>query len=292
MTKNYAQSEISIRFNNFKATIDRVNKQNANAHSAVFGINQFADLSVEEFRTTILMKDPIVPVASTEVVESELVGAAPATFDWRNSGAVTPVKDQESCGSCWAFSATEAIESAYIVAGKATNTSINLSVQQIVDCDTTSDGCDGGEPSSAYAYLIQAGGQENNISYPYTGQDGTCAFDASEVVAKISNYKPATSFYSETTLQANLVAWGPLSICVDAAAWQDYQSGVLTHWECAFINELDHCVQLVGYNSTASTPYWIVRNSWTPFWGVHGYIFLEMWHDTCGLAHQASWPTL
>jgi cathepsin F len=287
--KYYAQDETVVRFNNFKATIERVNKLNKASSSAVFGITQFADMSVEEFRSTILMKNPIVPQESTEVVEPAQVDA-PDAFDWRDHGAVTPVKNQEQCGSCWAFSATEAVESAYIVAGKATASSINLAPQQIVDCDSTSDGCNGGQTSSAYAYLIGAGGQESNDSYPYTGQDGQCSFDKSLVVAKISNYKAATSFYSEKTLQSNLVGWGPVSICVDAASWQDYQSGVMTHLQCAFINVLDHCVQLVGYNATAPTPYWIVRNSWTTSWGIKGYIWLEMGHDTCGLAHEASWP--
>jgi len=289
--KQYAHDEVVIRFANFKATIDRVNKLNKESNDAVFGITMFADMSVEEFSSTILMKKPITPKESTEVVLPADVDV-PETLDWRSQGAVTPVKNQEQCGSCWAFSATEAVESAYIVAGKATASSIDLGPQQIVDCDSTSDGCNGGTTSSAFDYLIQAGGQESNESYPYTGQDGQCAFQKADVVATISSYKAATSFFSETTLQANLVAWGPLSICVDAAAWQDYQSGVLTHLECAFINVLDHCVQLVGYNSTASTPYWIVRNSWTTQWGIEGYIWLQMWHDTCGLAHEATWPTV
>jgi C1A family cysteine protease len=284
-------SETAAKFENFKATIARVNKLNAQSRNAHFGITKFADLSPEEFSTTILMKNKIQPKEDTEVVQPADV-AVPSTFDWRDKGAVTPVKDQEDCGSCWAFSATEAVESAWILAGKATNTSIDLGPQQIVDCDTTSDGCDGGETESAYTYLIGAGGQESNVSYPYHGVDGQCQFNDKLVVAEINSYKAATSFYSETTLQSNLVAWGPLSVCVDAASWQDYQNGVLTHFECAFFNVLDHCVQLVGYNATAPTPYWIVRNSWTHVWGVDGYIFLEMWHDTCGIAHDATWPVV
>jgi len=109
-------------------------------------------------------------------------------------------------------------------------------------------------------------------------------------VTKISSWKYATSDYSETTLQKNLLSWGPLSICVDAANWQDYQSGVMSWEECAWINQLDHCVQLVGYNTNNSTlgDYWIVRNSWNTDWGIQGYIWLEMWEDTCGLAYEAT----
>jgi cathepsin F len=290
--KTYADSkELATRFNNFKATIVRVNTLNKNSRKATYAITRFADMSPEEFKNKFLMSNPIQPEADTEVVEAAAV-AVPNTFDWRDKGAVTPVKDQESCGSCWAFSATEAIESAWILAGKATNSTVNLAPQQIVDCDTADDGCGGGETSGAYDYVISAGGLESNLSYPYTGQDGQCHFDKNLVVAQISSYKAATSFWDEKTLQSNLLAWGPLSICVDASSWQDYESGVMTHFECAFINVLDHCVQLVGYNATAPTPYWIVRNSWTPDWGIDGYIWLEMWHDTCGIAHDATWPTL
>jgi len=289
--KMYTTIERAKRYSNFKAAIARVNMLNMESHGAIYGITKFADMTPEEFSKTILMKNPITPQVSKEVVKADKVDL-PTLFDWRDQGAVTAVKDQEQCGSCWAFSATEAVESAWILAKKGTNGTVDLAPQQIVDCDTTSDGCDGGETGSAYKYLIGTGGEESEQSYPYEGQDGTCQFQKSLVVATISDYKMATSFYDEHTLQNNLVAWGPLSVCVDASAWQDYVNGIMTHDECAFINILDHCVQLVGYNTTSGTPYWIVRNSWNTDWGIEGYIYLEMWHDTCGIAHDATWPTI
>jgi len=292
--KVYTNDEFQTRFKNFKDNIAKINAQNAASPSAVFGINHFSDMSEEEFRTTVLMSKRIeVPPMPKDFVASNTPAiGAPDTLDWRAKGAVTPVKNQEQCGSCWAFSATQAIESAWILAGKATNETVNLAPQQIVDCDTTDAGCNGGDTPTAYEYVVSAGGLESNDSYPYTGQNGKCDFKKSEVVASITGYQKATSWLSETELQTNLVAWGPLSICLDAASWQNYQSGVLTHLQCAFINFLDHCVQLVGYNAGASSPYWIVRNSWTTDWGIEGYIWLEMWHDTCGLAHEATWPTV
>lgn len=291
-SKVYAPEVYDTKFANFKASIARVNEMNAKSPSAVFSLNKFSDMSPEEFKSTILMKKTI-KVEETEAPKEVGAVNAPTYYDWRDHGAVTPVKDQEQCGSCWAFSATEAVESAWILAGKGNATTLALAPQQVVDCDTTSDGCGGGEPYSAFAYLIQSGGQEGEKDYPYTGANGKCRFVKNDVVASIHNYKAATSKYSESTLQTNLLAWGPLSVCVDASAWQHYQSGVMTHWQCAFINLLDHCVQLVGYNSTStSSPYWIVRNSWNTDWGVEGYIYLEMGHDTCGIAHQASWPSL
>jgi len=141
---------------------------------------------------------------------------------------------------------------------------------------------------AALAKLSAAGGVESASVYPYTGEDGNCAFSSGSVVATISSWKYATSLYSETELQENLVSYGPLSICVDAQAWQDYQSGVMSWEDCAWVNVLDHCVQLVGYNTEASTNFWIVRNSWGTDWGISGYIELEMWRDTCGLTHEAT----
>jgi C1A family cysteine protease len=182
--------------------------------------------------------------------------------------AVTAVKNQGQCGSCWAFSVTENIESMWILAGKA-NSSIALAPQQIVDCDNSDDGCNGGEPPTAYQYVINAGGLETNESYPYTAEGGSCTFSKSLVVASIASWKYATSSGDETTLQKNLLGYGPLSICLDASNWQDYQSGVLTAWECAWVDILDHCVQLVGYNSTTTeygSPYWIGNPpSYSPF---------------------------
>jgi len=208
-------------------------------------------------------------------------------------GAVTAVKDQQQCGSCWAFSVTEAVESSWILGKNVSASSINLSPQQIVDCDDSDAGCDGGNPPTAYDYIINAGGLEPVSKYPYTAQDGTCNFRKSDVVASISNWQYANSLYSETDVQTSLLNWGPLSICVDATNWQDYQSGVMTWEQCAWVNLLDHCVQLVGYNAVDSNnPYWIVRNSWNTDWGVGGFIYLQMWEDTCGMAHEATWPTL
>eukprot|EP01116_Phalansterium_solitarium_P012991 TRINITY_DN297_c0_g1_i1.p1 TRINITY_DN297_c0_g1~~TRINITY_DN297_c0_g1_i1.p1 ORF type:complete len:392 (+),score=106.30 TRINITY_DN297_c0_g1_i1:165-1178(+) len=300
--KSYASTEFQSRFVNFKASLARIAAANAKSQEiggATYGVTKFADLSVEEFKSTILMKNPITQdkmrLPGVETLKPRIKAVdAPAAFDWRPLGAVTPVKDQEQCGSCWAFSATETIESTQLVnkVNDFTNLTLALAPQQIVDCDTVDQGCNGGNTPTAYQYVIGAGGMENETTYPYQGQDGQCAFQKSDVVASISGFKYATSAYNENTLKANLVSWQPVSICVDASAWQDYQSGVMTWEECAFINVLDHCVQLVGYDTTAAKPYWIVRNSWNTNWGIDGYIWLEMGHDTCGLAHEATVPTL
>jgi C1A family cysteine protease len=292
--KVYSAEEYPTRFNNFKSTLERNIKLNAESDGAVFGLNKFADMSDREFKSTILMKK-FIDIVENDATEQPFIPApgAPETFDWRTTNRVTAVKDQGQCGSCWAFSATEAIESAWIIAGHATMSTLNLSPQQIVDCDKSDSGCNGGWPDIAMTYIHNAGGQEGIAHYPYTAKNGACAFQSQYVEAKVAAYKTATTSKDETTLQNNLVAWGPLSICLDASAWQTYRSGVMTAKTCcAGTCQLDHCTQLVGYNSTANPPYWIVRNSWGTGWGISGYIYLAMGGNTCALTNHATWPNV
>jgi len=268
--------------------LKRIEEKNT-IRGAQYGVTKFSDMTPEEFKKTILMSNPIHPRNPTaEEILPTKVNAVPNFLDWREKGAVTPVKNQEQCGSCWAFSTVENIESMWILAGKGTNETVDLSPQQVVDCDDSDMGCEGGDPPTAFEYIISAGGLDSESSYPYIGEDENCQFKSNDVAAKITSWQYATTWYSETTLQQNLVGWGPLSICVDAESWQDYTKGVMTWEECAWVNILDHCVQLVGYNSTAASPYWIVRNSWGTDWGVNGYIYLQMWEDTCGISHEAT----
>jgi C1A family cysteine protease len=278
------------------ARIERLNNGRQREEDAVFGLNKFSDLSPEEFKNLYLMSNgiPANQEAKQNVLTPSIeLGALPEYIDWEEKGAVTPVKNQEQCGSCWAFSTAEAIESANILTGKFNADNIDLAPQQIVDCDTTDDGCGGGNPPTAYQYVIGAGGLESNSSYPYTAENGNCKFRKAEVVATISSWAYATNeFKGEGLLQQNLVSWGPLSICVDAQKWQDYSSGVMAWYQCDIIPILDHCVQLVGWNATAPTPYYRVRNSWGVDWGLEGYILLETGHDTCGVTHEATWPTV
>lgn len=286
--KSYVtKEEYNLRFENFKQSIKRINSKNKLSKGVVYAINKFSDMTPQEFKEKMLMK-PIESKKPGSLLQPKPNLELPKTFDWRAKGAVTPVKNQEQCGSCWAFSTVENIESVWILSGHGSNTSVDLSPQQVVDCDQTDLGCNGGDPPTAYEYVISAGGLESESEYPYVAQDQNCRFQKSEVVAKISNWKYATQSNDENEIQQNLVSWAPLSICVDAANWQDYSSGVMGPWECAWIVQLDHCVQLIGYNQEASTPYWIVRNSWGTDWGINGYIYLEMFHNTCGMAEEAT----
>jgi cathepsin F len=282
--KSYASpDEEALRFENFKLSLDRIQSRRA----SVFGLTKYSDMSTEEFKSTLLGYNRPESRSDVGVLSSSV--DVPQTFDWRTQNMVTPVKDQGQCGSCWAFSVTENIESMYCKKNNMDCTSFPpLSPQEIVDCDTVDQGCNGGDPPTAYAFVMSEGGMEDDSDYPYTAQDGTCNFQKNLVKVTITNWQYATSNSDETTMQSNLVSWGPLSICVDAEPWQDYTGGVMMASDCS--NSLDHCVQLVGYDtsSTQATPFWIVRNSWGTDWGENGYIRLQYGQDTCGCADEAT----
>jgi C1A family cysteine protease len=193
------------------------------------------------------------------------------------------VKDQGYCGSCWAFSATEQIETNVAM---STGKLLTLAPQQIVSCDTTSYGCSGGWTENAYDYVLGAGGIEAESSYPYTsgtaGVTGTCSSSSSSFVTTISGYSTISSRASQESQMVTQIATSPMSICVDAETWSSYTGGVVT--SCG--SSVDHCVQVVGYNADDS--YWIVRISWGTSWGESGYIYVEAGSNMCAIASDAT----
>jgi len=286
--KQYSdQYEEEARFAVFCASLERVNKKNKLQNSNIWGITKFSDLTPEEFKKSHLgcrsqnqLQNKTLTSTTTRTVGPQV---SPATFDWRSSSKkiLTPVYDQEQCGSCWAFSATENIESQWALAGNAL---VSLSVQQIVDCDSTSYGCGGGWTQNAYNSVIKEGGQESWSEYPYTAQNGNCQFSSSKIVAKISSWENVYA-NNEDAMASWLAQNGPISICVDASQWSDYSGGVMTASQCG--SSIDHCVLAVGYNTQANPPYWIVRNSWGTSWGVeNGFIYLQYGTNTCELAFE------
>jgi len=284
--KVYAsEAEEKYRFGVFQQTLKRIEELNEGETFRPHGINQFADMTQEEFAAKYLMPKGQMDLIHARMAQAPLLELPevelPTTFQW-NSSFVTPVKNQEQCGSCWAFSTTENIESVWAIAG---NTLVSLSPQQIVDCDKTDAGCNGGNPPTAYEYVIKAGGLELESSYPYTAKDGTCKAQASKEVAKISSYSWVTRTKNETAMQVATYGVAPISICVDAITWQTYTSGIITK-NCG--TSLDHCVQIVGFGTDAGVEYWEVRNSWGTTWGEQGFIRVERNKDLCGIAQEAT----
>jgi len=285
--KVYAEHEIAYRFQVFQDNMKRSAELNFKNPLAKFGVTKFSDLSPQEFAKFYLMpsvnftRDYKAPAAKTSFGTNSLKAPDPTNYDWAQAGMTTPIYNQGQCGSCWAFSATETIESYFAIGGGALT---QLSMEQIVDCDTggQDQGCNGGFPSSAYQYVQSAGGIDSYASYPYTaegGQSGTCQFAASNVVTNVANQQ---SISGETGMYQQLSTAGPLSVCVDASSWQNYQGGVLT--QCT--NNVDHCVQATGYGSYGAafgTAYWNVRNSWGADWGMSGYIEVAIGQDLCSI---------
>jgi len=249
-----------------------------NGGDAVFGVTQFSDLTEEEFRNTYLMPN-YEPTEEERFTETAFNAAA--DIDWRTRGVLTGVKDQGQCGSCWAFSATEAIESYSVISGKYRLQ--ELSPQQINSCDRRDGGCNGGNTETAYQYVVTAGGIETEQSYPYTsgrGQTGPCLADASKFVVKIAGYRPVAR--GESNLEASLNN-GPVSVCLAADAFQTYRGGILA----ACPGRIDHCVQAVGYTAD----YWIVRNSWGRNWGEAGFVRIKRGANLCQISDDVTYPT-
>jgi len=282
------QAEFTKRYEifqeNMKIAKDLTLKNNG---SARFGATKFSDLSQEEFAKLYLMPNykkaaPHNPVPIISNYVPKVGGPDPNNWDWSTQGATTPVKDQGQCGSCWAFSATETIESYFYLGGGSITA---LSVEQIVDCDTTDQGCNGGNTNTAYQYVESAGGQDLDSDYPYTagnGQSGTCQSGSYQAKVQVTSYNTVSG---ETGLYQQASSGGPVSVCVDASSWQNYQGGVLT--SCT--NNIDHCVQLTGYaNYGSSNAYWIVRNSWGTSWGESGFIWVQIGQDLCSIGDDAT----
>jgi C1A family cysteine protease len=290
--KSYATfHEERERFENFKDNFKRALRWNEEDGKPLgeenWGVTKFSDMTPEEFRNTMLLPNKPKPMYKPSMkLDDDIV--LPTSFDWRPLGAVTPIYNQGQCGSCWAFSATEEIESQWFLAN---HTLTQLSMQQIISCDTVDEGCNGGDTPTAYQYVIKAGGLESYADYPYAsggGATGRCKFNKQDIVASISGWEYITQSpqCNETAMKVGVVNNGPLSICVDAETWQTYSGGIITN-RCA--QDLDHCVMIVGYNVTqAGVSYWLVRNSWGTDWGEDGYIYVEVGKNLCGIADEVT----
>jgi cysteine peptidase B len=280
----YATVEEELqRLRNFEHNVEAMKVHQARNPHATFGVTKFFDLSAGEFRKHYLngashFKAAKALSARLPVVSAD-VSAAPAEKDWRTEGAVTPVKDQGSCGSCWAFSAVGNIEGQWKLAGHPL---VRLSEQQLVSCDTADDGCNGGLMLQAYDWLLDNanGNVYTEESYPYAsggGNEAQCNESSSLVIgASIEGHLSIES--DENVMAAWLAEHGPIAIAVDAEAFMSYQSGIIT--DCNG-QQLNHGVLLVAYNNSDEIPYWVIKNSWGTSWGEDGYVRVRKGTNEC-----------
>lgn len=214
----------------------------------------------------------------------------PKSVDWRNKGAVTPVKDQGQCGSCWAFSTTGSLEGQHY---RKTGQLLSLSEQNLVDCSSRfgNNGCNGGLMDNAFRYIKSNGGIDTERSYPYDGVEEECHFNPDNVGETDKGYVDIPQG-SEHALKKAVASVGPVSVAIDASheTFQFYSHGVYDEPECD-PEGLDHGVLVVGYGTEDGDDYWLVKNSWSEKWGDEGYIKMSRNKDNqCGIASCASYP--
>ncbi|KAI4337008.1 hypothetical protein L6164_015470 [Bauhinia variegata] len=290
-----ALGEKEKRFEIFKDNLRFIDEHNAENRTYKVGLNRFADLTNEEYRSKYLGTkiDPKRRIAKTRSnrYAPKLGDNLPESVDWREKGAVAPVKDQGSCGSCWAFSTVGAVEGINKI---VTGDLITLSEQELVDCDTSyNEGCNGGLMDYGFEFIIKNGGIDTEEDYPYRAVDGTCDPNRKNAkVVTINSYEDVP--VNDERALRKAVANQPVSVAIEGGgrAFQLYQSGVFTG-RCG--TALDHGVVAVGYGTENGKDYWIVRNSWGENWGENGYIRLERNLDKvstgkCGIAMEASYP--
>ena len=293
--KRYDDKDFVSRFGVF---IENLRKIKNHEFDFDLDINQFADMTEEEFRVFIssgYLKPETSLFHSGRVscsAFSSNTSSLPSSVDWRTQGAVTPVKDQGQCGSCWSFSATGAMEGAWKI---AKGSLVSLSEQQLVDCSGPygNMACNGGLMDDAFAYAVDHG-MCTEASDPYLARKGIC-----------SNCSPVASFRGCVDVTPNnqlhlkeAISRGPVSVAIEAdtSVFQFYSGGIMNSAKCG--TNLDHGVLAVGYGTENGQGYWIVKNSWGPSWGDNGYIRLAANFGSsndegiCGIAMQPSYPVV
>ncbi|XP_044286798.1 cathepsin O isoform X5 [Varanus komodoensis] len=248
--------------------------------TAFYGINQFSHLYPDEFKAIYLQSRPFkVPKYTPGVRLNGTETPLPAKFDWRDHNVVTQVRNQETCGGCWAFSVVSGIESVYAIKKKVLE---ELSVQQVIDCSYNNYGCHGGSTVQALIWLNQTGEKlVRDSEYPFKDQTGLCHyFSQSTFGVSITDYVSYNFSGQEDEMMKMLVEWGPLAVIVDAVSWQDYLGGII-QYHCSS-GEANHAVVITGFDRTGDIPYWIVRNSWGRSWGIDGYAHVKIGSNMCG----------
>jgi len=297
--KRYSsREEYKARYSIFRTNMARVALLQATEQgTATYGATHLADLTEEEFKRQYLgytrsqvNDDPEIHWPPADIPDVEV----PESFDWRDHGAVSEVKNQGMCGSCWAFSVTGNVEGQQAVKnGKL----LSLSEQELVDCDPLDYGCGGGLMENAYKTLLDIGGLEQESDYGYDGETEACQFNRSKVAVRVTGGVEISS--DEHQMAQWLLKNGPISIAINAFAMQFYMGGVSHPFSLLCSpSGLDHGVLIVGFGVHTTwllqrrVPFWIVKNSWGPSWGEGGYYRVYRGGGVCGLNTMASSATV
>jgi len=293
--KQYSSSEEYIRRSNWNQNVEIIDKHNLehdmDMHSYRMGINQYTDWTFEEYKTTLLglhASSVSDDVSSRLLFRPRFELELPKEIDWRTLGAVTPVKDQGRCGSCWAFSSTGSLEGQHF---KKTGKLVSLSEQNLMDCDTDNHGCNGGWMDNSFDYVETNGGIDTENSYPYEGKDDVCRYNKTSSGSTCKGHVDIT-VGDEHALKEAVANVGPVSVGIDAAhpGFMHYRSGIFYDSSCSH-SAADHGVLVVGYGQENGYDYWLVKNSWNTTWGDAGYLKMARNVDNmCAIASHASYP--
>lgn len=288
-SKSYkSDSEEIYRRTVFHQNVQKINTHNGSGASYTMAVNQFADLTAQEFKNTYLGAN----ISSTSSKNFKyLPEVDTASVDWRTKGAVTGVKNQAQCGSCWAFSTTGSLEGGFFL---KTGKLVSMSEQLLVGCSKEGGnaGCNGGLMDNAFQY-VEKNGMESESDYPYPWLFHTgCKYNKAKVIPGFSlkGYSDVPKNDSDQLKAA--VDKQPISIAMDAESLQMYSSGIFNNKNCG--TQLDHGILIVGYGEEDSKKFWIVKNSWGASWGEKGYFRITRSEGKgvgmCGLTESASYP--
>ncbi|XP_049320214.1 procathepsin L isoform X6 [Astyanax mexicanus] len=284
-----------IWLNNRKLVLEHNMLADQGLKSYRLGMNIFADMENQEFQAMfshcVKSFNETDSLCTSTFLSEEEDTPLPRRVDWRQKGYITDVKNQRSCGSCWAFSATGALEGQMF---RKTGKLISLSEKQLVDCSQSFGnlGCNGGWPSKSFEYIKSNQGLEADFTYPYKAREETCRFNPQRVMATCSGFECLPQG-DENALKKAVAKIGPISVLIDTSkhTFQLYKSGVYDEPGCSS-TRLTHAVLLVGYgNAPRGKQYWLVKNSWSTSWGEAGYIRMSRnKNNQCGIATFALYP--